>query len=674
MNKLLNKKSILECVSEQDLNVHANEIALLDEALAGFKINFSLRIQYEGYEGNNLSTEIIPSCQATSVLNKVEQLCDYKNGIDISIDKTGKLIIIDVYGGTTTIDNQPFLKHAKVEVSASNNRNNYFKIGYLLEDAFEFLSQENNPEVMKKIAAKEVVTEENQNKKYPKKSKEERDKEVEQLMKVVEQKTQEYLKSGEYKSILELLSRFEYPYSLNNMILISTQLPNDSIVAPYTKWAKVNRYVKAGSVGAKILAPVKTAKFVSKDVLDDNGQQVLNDDGSVKKQLEYVEHISFRQATVFGYSQTDQIPNKPCIQMQFTNDLTDSVVNADDLINAIVQTAPCPVEFKNFPGEAKGYFSPDENIIVVKDELSDIQKIKTLFHEISHSYKDTPEAWKERHIDNLDANIRQELIEIEAESCAFVLCNKMNLNSESYSIPYISVWAKEHPELIQQALPTIKKVTDIVYSNLVEAYKITQDCKENMEQQAINNNQYEVRSVIFNDKETALYVETSDVGFDYTLYKKGKAVDGSFIETDELNIDEAVKEISKKIGIFEPITATYSFYIFGKSEENYLEIGLLDNQNISILANKIDQFMREFDPYEYSDSEIYAGSNMDEIFKNVRHNTMNGIKRCLESIVIDDRYMVSDAKELLQEIEKYSKNFEANAHEFEKKISKELKI
>ena len=63
--------------------------------------------------------------------------------------------------------------------------------------------------------------------------------------------------------------------------------------------------------------------------------------------------------------------------------------------------------------------------------MSDLQKFKTLAHEIAHS---------RLHVERTDKGRQQ--CEIEAESIAFVVANHFGIDTSEYSFPYIANWSK----------------------------------------------------------------------------------------------------------------------------------------------------------------------------------------------------------------------------------------
>lgn len=87
----------------------------------------------------------------------------------------------------------------------------------------------------------------------PKKTSEERKKEVDEFGKMLQSGIKEYIESDRYKELLDNMSKF-HDYSVNNSIGIMLQKPDASLIAPYTKWQKLNRQVKKGEKGTMSLS------------------------------------------------------------------------------------------------------------------------------------------------------------------------------------------------------------------------------------------------------------------------------------------------------------------------------------------------------------------------------------------------------------------------------------
>ena len=199
----------------------------------------------------------------------------------------------------------------------------------------------------------------------------------EQIVEITEKlkkSLEELFDSETYKKYLKTMSKF-HNYSWSNVLLISMQKPDATLVAGYTSWVKdFGRNVKKGEKGIRIIAPAPIKKKVQKDVIDDISNTVTREE---------VEVIipNFRVVTVFDYSQTEG-KELPTIGV---DELTGDVRNYPDLIDALMKLSPVPVEFSDIEGGAKGFYSLVDKKIVLQKNMSEIQTTKTLIHEIAHA-------------------------------------------------------------------------------------------------------------------------------------------------------------------------------------------------------------------------------------------------------------------------------------------------
>ena len=172
--------------------------------------------------------------------------------------------------------------------------------------------------------------------------------------------------SDAYKAYLKCMSKF-HNYSLNNTLLIALQRPDASLVAGYQAWKKDHgRQVRKGEKGIKIIAPCKYK--VELEEKDDEGNQKV------------AEYMGFKVATVFDYAQTEG-PELPTIGV---NELIGDVGDYRKLFNALTEMCPVPIYTEDINNGAKGYYSDADRKIVIKSDMSQLQTIKTMIHEMAH--------------------------------------------------------------------------------------------------------------------------------------------------------------------------------------------------------------------------------------------------------------------------------------------------
>ena len=240
-----------------------------------------------------------------------------------------------------------------------------------------------------------------------------------------------YLDSEQFKSFLDTMSKF-HNYSLNNIHLLKMQNPNVSQVASFNKWkTDFDRTVKKGSKALKIWVPyqVKTSIPVHQKELDFT---------PAENEMEQKEIIvnRFKLGNVFDVSQTEgkELPKA-------INELTGDVKDYEDLYRAakaVSMDNQVPISFEDIKKEStNGYYSPDENRIVISKGLKGQEQIlKTIFHEMAHA-----DLHRGSNAQYGDDQYRKQ--ELQAESVAYVVANHFGFDTSNYSFGYLAIWAKD---------------------------------------------------------------------------------------------------------------------------------------------------------------------------------------------------------------------------------------
>lgn len=300
---------------------------------------------------------------------------------------------------------------------------------------------------------------------YNKKDYKEQQKEkVDELLKQLEEGVKEVFGSDNYKSYLETMSKF-HNYSFSNCMLIEQQKPSATLVAGYGAWKKkFERNVKKGEKGIKILAPMTFNNTIKMDKLDPKTEKPIIDSSTGKnvQEEQTVSYVRFKTVNVFDVSQTDgkDLPT-------LTKELTGDKENADNFINAIKKVSKVPIGFENIENGSKGYYSPGENKIAIKEGMSSIQTIKTAIHELAHSRLHNPLDTK-----NIKEVSDRKTKEVEAESVAFVVSSHFGINTSDYSFPYIAAWSSDKDvKELKQSLATIQKEASKIIGEMEEHLK-----------------------------------------------------------------------------------------------------------------------------------------------------------------------------------------------------------
>ncbi|CIS53703.1 PBECR4 domain-containing protein [Streptococcus pneumoniae] len=240
-----------------------------------------------------------------------------------------------------------------------------------------------------------------------------------------------YLDSEQFKSFLDTMSKF-HNYSLNNIHLLKMQNPNVSRVASFNKWkTDFDRTVKKGSKALKIWVPyqVKTSIPVHQKELSFSPSENETEEKAVTV-------TRFKLGNVFDVSQTEgkELPKA-------INELTGDVKDYEDLYRAakaVSMDNQVPISFEEIKREStNGYYSPDENRIVISKGLKGQEQIlKTIFHEMAHA-----DLHRGSNAQYGDDQYRKQ--ELQAESVAYVVANHFGFDTSSYSFGYLAIWAKD---------------------------------------------------------------------------------------------------------------------------------------------------------------------------------------------------------------------------------------
>ena len=363
---------------------------------------------------------------------------------------------------------------------------------------------------------------------------------------------QALFESEQYKAYLTAMSKF-HNYSFNNTLLIAMQKPDASLVAGFGKWRDdFERHVKKGEKGIKILAPSPYKVKKQMEKIDPATQKpVIGADGKPVTEEREIEIPAFRVVTVFDVSQTEgkEIPDIA------VSELTGSVEQYQDFFAALEKASPVPIAFENIEGGAHGYYHLEEKRIAIDEGMSELQTLKTAIHEIAHAKlhaidKDAPAT---EQADRPDRRTR----EVQAESVAYAVCQHYGLDTSDYSFGYVAGWSsgRELSEL-KASLETIRKaanelITDIDghLAQLRQEREAKQEAEQPQEQEAA----YRL------ENGNTLYVQTSETGYDYTLYgPDNKELDGGQLDNPDLSMlaarDEILSVLEQETAVTEALT------------------------------------------------------------------------------------------------------------------------
>lgn len=476
-----------------------------------------------------------------------------------------------------------------------------------------------------------------------KKSNDERKKEVEEFGKMLQSGIKEYIESDRYKELLDNMANF-HDYSVNNSIGIMIQKPDATLVAPYTKWQKLNRQVKKGEKGIVILCPVKCKKMIEKTKLDETGKPVLDKNGFEIKNKTYQDCIAFKIGFVFDKSQTVQIEGKKELVLEPVNELKESVGQSfSELMHTIQDISPVPVSFEKIQSGAKGYYDDKHVKIVVNQGMSELQTLKTLIHETVHA-RIHGTHW-ESDYKKISFDVRKcvefpNLGEVYEDISLDEAIEKLENFSQSSMIPGIVFRLHDGSEYAEMDYPlVIGDELQIDTLNLIEHFRESFEVQKAVVQLTPKFGNMEcLRSTKEIQAESIAYMVSKHFGLDTSDYSFGYV--GTWLKDNKQLMDnlDVIKATSNQM---------INDIELSLNKKILLENGIETKED---MTNKIDSFMKTFDPYDYMDSEQSAGFNHESILHDINNNDIGSIKDFLNQIIDEDmeKEMSKAAEKLIQ--------------------------
>jgi len=239
------------------------------------------------------------------------------------------------------------------------------------------------------------------------------------------------MNSNEYKKALTFRKKL-HTYSFRNVWLIYCQNPEATLVAGYSKWKELGRQVKKGEKSLAILAPL-----------------IKKDRDTKEKEV-----FGFRSANVFDIEQTEgpELPELPK-PILLTKD-NQQIQAAIKTLESFAKQRGNPVSYKDI--NANGLYSLQSKAITINKTLPPLQTLKTLTHELAHALMhaniSTSKTTKEH----------THTLELEAESCAYLVCDSLGLDTSHYSFAYLANWAEDPKELLTAAEKACKAADTIL--------------------------------------------------------------------------------------------------------------------------------------------------------------------------------------------------------------------
>ena len=298
----------------------------------------------------------------------------------------------------------------------------------------------------------------------------EADQRTKELTDKLEAGMNELFTSEKYKAYLQSMSKF-HNYSSRNIMLIHQQMPGATQVASYKLWKdEFNRQVKKGATSIRIYAPIgmKEPKKVMMEKLDPaTGAPMLDKEGKIimEEMTEVSKGPRFKLVPVFDVSQTygDPLP-------QLIDDLTGNVAHYDAFMDALKAVSPLPIIFEPMEPEKDGYCRYGKQI-GIREGMSEPQIISAVVHEITHA---------RLHDKNNDlpgvVGKPKGVKEIEAESVAYVVCQKYGIDTGANSFGYLASWSNHDIKEVRASLDIVRKEANSLINDIDDRFNAI--CKD----------------------------------------------------------------------------------------------------------------------------------------------------------------------------------------------------
>ncbi len=255
----------------------------------------------------------------------------------------------------------------------------------------------------------------------------------------------------DWRALLDLSQKFHH-YSAGNLAWLVSQASRRGVeltrVGGFGTWLGLGRSVNKGEKGFMVLAPI--VRDWSR--IDENDQ---SDDASTTTTGKRL--CGFQVAYVFDQSQTsgDDIPEPESICHRLEGAGPDGAWEA---VADLVRAAGYELRRESLPGGKNGETNFTSRTVTVDEDLSDAQSVKTLAHELAHI--------RCGHEAAIAGFTHRGVLEVEAESVAYLVCRELNFNTEIYSSGYVASWAHGDAEVVRKTADKVIKTARTILEEL----------------------------------------------------------------------------------------------------------------------------------------------------------------------------------------------------------------
>lgn len=257
----------------------------------------------------------------------------------------------------------------------------------------------------------------------------------------------------DWRALLDLSAKF-HSYSASNLAWLMSQASRRGVeltrVGGFGTWIKLGRSVNKGEKGFMVLAPVVRKTEHAKDAGLDDEEDVATTGTRL---------CGFKVAYVFDQSQTSgeaiTEPAAICSHLEGSGP-----EGAWEAAAELIRGAGFGLRRDSLTGGRNGETNFTTRTVTVGADLSDAQSIKTLVHELAHI--------RCGHEAEISGFTHRGVLEVEAESVAYLVCKELGLESDSYSFGYVTSWARGDAEIVRKTadkvIRTAREILDALES------------------------------------------------------------------------------------------------------------------------------------------------------------------------------------------------------------------
>lgn len=279
-----------------------------------------------------------------------------------------------------------------------------------------------------------------------------RDAKLEALQSQLAEAVTALVTGADWKRALTFAAQFR-SRSFNNTMLIYVQHhaayvegrvpePTPTHVAGFKQWMSLGRHVMKGQHGYGILAPV-TARFASSTPANpESWRRLARAERPRPGEVVRSRMVGLKPTHVWDVSQTEgdpvpELPRPVLLTGQAPEGLWDGL--ADQITGAGYELRL--VSNASVIGGANGLTDFLAREVSVRMDMDDAAQAKTLAHELGHALLHEPKSSNMSAAVAADAALHRGVAEVEAESVALMVGAAHGLDTNSYTIPYVSTWA-----------------------------------------------------------------------------------------------------------------------------------------------------------------------------------------------------------------------------------------